>query len=184
MVFGPVQATSIDTGWQSYESSQRSCDEWPSRSTGSPFRYARSLSIKVLSCAVEPLPFPMCARLESPRPMPHRARPPVSAESEASELASTAGSLVIGLVTPVPSRSVVVRAPARLSCPMGSGDRFCVSGLESQLFYFLSQRRGIARTGFNHNTEFRHGEINPPKTRCINPHLYTFPQPRQWSGCS
>ena len=73
--------------------------------------------MNVLSCAVVPLPLPICARLESPLPMPHSARPPVSAAREANELASTAGSRVMGLVTRcLPEGAVFVP-------PRGSADR-------------------------------------------------------------
>ena len=55
----------------------------------------------------------MWAADESPRPIPHTARPFDSICSVASALAVTATSRVIGFVTPVPSLIVFVAAAAR-----------------------------------------------------------------------
>ena len=54
----------------------------------------------------------MWAADESPRPIPHTARPFDSICSVASALAVTATSRVIGFVTPVPSLIVFVAAAA------------------------------------------------------------------------
>ena len=71
----------------------------------------------------------MCAADESPRPIPHTARPFDSICNVANALAVTATSRVIGLVTPVPNLIVLVAAAASESCPYGSADKFCVSGV-------------------------------------------------------
>ena len=58
---------------------------------------------------------PRTRRAESPRPMPRSIRPPDSSLRTARVDAVTDGSRVAGLVTQVPSRSVVVASAMRVS---------------------------------------------------------------------
>ncbi len=70
---------------------------------------------------------PSIRRAESPRPMPRSIRPLLTSSRTASADAVTEGSRVAGLVTQVPSRSLVVACAMRVSRTYGSRHRTCES---------------------------------------------------------
>ncbi len=80
----------------------------PSYSIERPSTSARMTSTASSRSFIEVGALPSTRRAESPRPMPRSIRPPDSSLSVARADAVTDGSRVAGLVTHVPSRSVVV----------------------------------------------------------------------------